>query len=296
MRRELASLALLAVACGRTDLDRGAGWTVTPAAGGQAGSSARGGSGGQAGAGGQAGVGGRGGAGGQAGSSGATGGGGKGGGTSTLDAGVVPGSCREILNAGLSTGDGIYFIRVGASPPISVQCLMSLDGGGWTLVGNFPWPGSTAGVPGWTSGAAVGSSFTDLARPFKLSDADINALRTYGFRAQGTASYCMLEDGVSFGPCAIDTLLFWRATCNYASGSNSSACSTSYRDAAFATRGPGGTPCAWHFGLTSANCDTLSTMGTSHSGDHVFVGEYQSLTHAYDGRPKENPSVRFWVR
>jgi hypothetical protein len=206
------------------------------------------------------------------------------------------GSCREIQEGGLSTGDGIYWIRVGAGAPFPVQCLMSADGGGWTLVGNFPWPASTDGVPDWTSGAAVGASFTDLARPFKLSDADINALRTYGFRAHGTASYCMFPDE-SYGPCEIDTLLFWRATCNYASGSNSPACSTAYRDAAFTTMATGTAPCEWHWGLTAATCEGgPSTMGTSHEGNHVFAGDYESFTHAFDGRPNENPSVRFWVR
>jgi hypothetical protein len=215
----------------------------------------------------------------------------------TPDAATAAGSCREIQDAGLSTGDGLYWIRVGAGAPFAVHCLMSADGGGWTLVGNFPWPGNTGGVPDWTSGAAVGASFTDLARPFKLSDADINALRTYGFRAHGTASYCMLADGTSYGPCTIDTLLFWRATCSYASDSNSPACSTAYRDAAFAKGALGTSPCAWHWGLTAATCDGFrSTMGTSHSGNHVFVGEYDSFTHAFDGRPNEDPSIRFWVR
>jgi hypothetical protein len=324
--RPLAAIALLAIACGRTELDRGDVGTATATNSGHAGNNASEGSGGHAaggsvaGSGGQAGTGGHAaggaaagggqagsgghaaggaaaGAGGQAGTGGSIARGGSGGAASNPDAAAMPGSCREIQEAGLSTGDGIYWIRTGTGAPIPVQCLMSADGGGWTLVGNFPWPRNTAGVSGWTSGAAVGSSFTDLTRPFKLSDADIHALRTYGFRAQGTATYCMLADGVSYGPCAIDTLLFWRATCNYASSSNSPACSTAYRDVAFTIQARGTSPCNWHYGLTAANCDsTVSAMGTSHLGDHVFVGEYQSFTHAFDGRLNENPSVRFWVR
>ncbi len=39
-----------------------------------------------------------------------------------------------------------------------------------------------------------------------------------------------------------------------------------------------------------------ATMGTSHEGDHVFVGNYGSYVHAYDARSGENPSVQFWVR
>src|SRR5262245_9186316 len=119
MRRALVSLTLLAAACGRTELDRGDPGVVPAAGGGQmagggqAGSSARGGSGGQAGSSARGGSGGQAGGGGLAGNSGANGRGGTGG-PSLPDAGVVQGSCREIQNAGLSTGDGIYLIRVGA--------------------------------------------------------------------------------------------------------------------------------------------------------------------------------------
>ena len=31
-----------------------------------------------------------------------------------------------------------------------------------------------------------------------------------------------------------------------------------------------------------------ATMGTSHEGDHVFVGNYGSYVHAYDARSGEN--------
>jgi hypothetical protein len=80
-------------------------------------------------------------------------------------------------------------------------------------------------------------------------------------------------------------------------GRFSTACNTAYRGVAFTTRALGTSPCDWHWGLTSASCNsTVSSMGTSHSGDHVFVGEYESFTHGYDGRPNENPSIQFWVR
>jgi hypothetical protein len=198
-------------------------------------------------------------------------------------------SCRGVLDAGLSTGDGVYTLLV-SGMPTPMRCLMSADGGGWTLVGNFPYPGGTAGVPGWTSGARVGTSFTDVARPFKLSDAEINALRTTGFRARGTATRCVE------GPCSVDTTLYWRPTCLYASGSNSPACYTAFRDAAFTVPESAAAPCAWHWGLVASNCSTTATMGTSHVSEHVFVGNYQSYVHAYDGRAGEDPSVQFWVR
>jgi poly(hydroxyalkanoate) depolymerase family esterase len=70
-----------------------------------------------------------------------------------------------------------------------------------------------------------------------------------------------------------------------------------FLDAGFTRPSPAGTsPCGHHWGLTSVTCGTTSAMGTSHSGEHVFVGEVTGFIHAYDGRAGEDPSVRFWVR
>ena len=126
---------------------------------------------------------------------------------------------------------------------------------------------------------------TDLARPFKLSDAAINALRTTGFRARGTATRCVQ------GPCTVDTTLYWRPTCLYASGSNSPACYTAFRDAAFTVPESASAPCSWHWGLVASDCSTTATMGTSHVSEHVFVGNYRSYVHAYDGRARSVKDV-----
>ncbi len=45
-----------------------------------------------------------------------------------------PASCREILEAGNSRGDGLYWVRPGAGPAFQVRCDMTTDGGGWTVV------------------------------------------------------------------------------------------------------------------------------------------------------------------
>jgi hypothetical protein len=39
-----------------------------------------------------------------------------------------------------------------------------------------------------------------------------------------------------------------------------------------------------------------ATFGSAHVGDHVFVGVVDGFTHAFDGRPGENPSIQFWVK
>lgn len=60
-------------------------------------------------------------------------------------------SCKEIRDAGLSTGDGMYVIDpdgVGGQPGVRVYCVMDTNGGGWTRVA-YNWGSSdTTTIPG----------------------------------------------------------------------------------------------------------------------------------------------------
>lgn len=204
-------------------------------------------------------------------------------------------SFLDLLGERPGLPDGVYWIEVDGHA-FEVNCDMTRDTGGWTLVANFVWPGHTGGVAGWTSGGPVGTTTTDRTQSFKLDDSEINALVTVRYRARGIATWCTLEDR-STGTCAVDTTLYWSASCVYDSGSPSTGdCTAAYQTYDLQGWTTLSNPCPWHYGLTSADCGVTSEFGTSHEGDHVFAGLVGTYVHAYDGRADEDPSIELWVR
>jgi hypothetical protein len=205
---------------------------------------------------------------------------------------VTASSCQAVKTSFPESTDGSYTLEVNGAR-IAVACDMSSDGGGWTLAGNFPRQTGTAGVAGWTNPAALGASYTDPTKPFKLADTDINSMRTVGFRARGSATTCLQ------GACTVNTTLYWGVGCLFSSSSRGVACGNAYLDAAMTIRtsSSDATACVQHWGLVSSICNaTIAEIISNHQGDHVAVGTIGTTTHAYDGRADENPTLQFWVK
>jgi hypothetical protein len=176
---------------------------------------------------------------------------------------------------------------------------MTTDGGGWTLVANFRYPGTPAGVAGWGSGLQVNTTFTNQNQSFKLTDQAIRQLATERYRGIATATGC------DSGPCTISVHLFWDGSCAYSSNSTSAgACARPFRDVDL-TNPAHSNPCDHHFGLTSVECTGgRFEFGSNHSGDGIYVGQGNNVfagaadnpSHAFSARPGENPSLEIWAR
>ncbi len=88
---------------------------------------------------------------------------------------VALGSCKAIKVANDGAADGVYWIAPGGVEPLQVYCDMKTDGGGWTLAARII---KTSRKHLHTKAYGPTPIQPTQAKPGKLSDAVINALKT----------------------------------------------------------------------------------------------------------------------
>lgn len=203
-------------------------------------------------------------------------------------------SCNDILQQNPNSLDGTYTISPNGdiTDTLDVYCDMTTDNGGWTLV----MRGTDGDYAGWTTSERL--NLTTSPSPysnysFKLSDNDINTIKTTAYRV------------TNLGPENITR--YFRAACEYNHVSNTymiDHCTRSFSDLNWNGLVQGNDPL--HGGLSDYNTDAnqlyIITSGLWVNADRKwFVGDntngYATTNGAvYNGNYSGNVTFNVWVK